>query len=103
MHNDARMIIGLGSWRGGFDPSLDLTLDDLAAITTPVLLLVGTDDPVGGEPESHQLASLLPDATVELLAGAGHLPWLDDPACFAAHLTAWIHEQRHRRGEPADA
>src|SRR5919206_1734896 len=94
MRNDARMIIGLGSWRGGFDPSLDLTLDDLAAITTPVLLLTGTDDPVGGEAESHRFASLLPDATVEPLVGAGHLPWLDDPACFSAHLTAWIHEQR---------
>lgn len=90
MRNDGRMIITLGTWRGGFDPSLDLTAEDLAAVSAPVLLLAGTDDPVGGEPEARQLVSHLADASLEVLAGAGHLPWLDDPTWFANHVSSWL-------------
>lgn len=104
MRNDARMIVGLGSWRGGFSPRLDLTGEDLAAIQTPVLLLAGSDDPVGGEPESRRLVSDLPDAAVEVLAGAGHLPWLDDPTWFATHLSNWVHGHREEhRIQPGGA
>jgi pimeloyl-ACP methyl ester carboxylesterase len=86
MKNDAAMICGLGTWRGGFEPTLDLDEATLGSIHMPCHILVGTDDPVGAEDEAEHLASLLPDASVEVWPGAGHLPWYDDPALFASSL-----------------
>jgi pimeloyl-ACP methyl ester carboxylesterase len=86
MKNDAGMIRDLGTWLGGFDPSLDLDEETLTSIEVPCHVLVGTDDPVGAEDEAERLASLLPDATVEVWRDAGHLPWYDDPARFATSL-----------------
>ena len=48
MRNDTAMIVACGT-RTGFDPRLDLRTDELASIGQPCLVLVGTDDPVGGE------------------------------------------------------
>jgi pimeloyl-ACP methyl ester carboxylesterase len=86
MKNDAAMIRPMGTWPGGFDPSLDLDEETLGSIEAPCHVLVGTDDPVGAEDEAEQLAALLTDATVEVWPEAGHLPWYDDPARFAASL-----------------
>jgi pimeloyl-ACP methyl ester carboxylesterase len=89
MKNDAAMICGLGTWLGGFEPTLDLDEATLGSIRIPCHILVGTDDPVGAEDEAEHLTSLLPDASVEVWPGAGHLPWYDDPARFAASLDAF--------------
>ena len=56
----------------------------LGRISAPVLLAWGTDDPFGGADAARELASLLPSATVELIEGAGHAPWLDAPDRVAA-------------------
>ena len=89
MRNDAAMICGLGTWLGGFDPSLDLDEAALGSIHAPVHVVVGTDDPVGSGEVANRLASHLPDATVEVWPDAGHLPWYDDPARFAASLQSF--------------
>ena len=90
MRNDAAMIVRLGTWLGGFDDRLDLESDDLAAVKAPCLILTGTADPVGAGPVGRRLASLLPDASLEVIAGAGHLPWLDDPTRLARRTAAFI-------------
>lgn len=90
MTNDAEMIVGCGTWRTGFDPALDVTADQLAAVTTPCLVLAGTADTVGGPDVIERLAAALPDATAAYLEGAGHLPWLDDAAWVADHLTEFL-------------
>jgi pimeloyl-ACP methyl ester carboxylesterase len=89
MKNDAAMICGLGTWLGGFDASLDLDEATLGSIGVPCHILVGTDDPVGSGNEAEHLASLMPDASVEVWPDAGHLPWYDDPARFASSLDAF--------------
>lgn len=83
MANDAAMIVACGTWRGGFDPGLDLTLDQLRQVAGPVTLCFGADDPVGGRDVGEGLASALPSATIDVLPSAGHLPWLDDPRWLA--------------------
>jgi pimeloyl-ACP methyl ester carboxylesterase len=88
MRNDAAMIVACGTRRGGFDPRLDLTPDELRQVGAPCSILVGTDDPVGGEDVAANLASLLSDATVDVWSGAGHLPWLDDPVRAGAAIMA---------------
>lgn len=86
MRNDAAMIIACGTWRGGFDPSLDLTIDELTRIEMPVELRFGADDPVGGQAVGEQLAVALPNVQLHLLPDAGHLPWLHDPTWLAAGI-----------------
>lgn len=90
MANDAAMIVACGTRRRGFDPALDLDDAALAAVTAPTLVVAGTDDPVGGEAVCRDLARRLPDARVEVLAGAGHLPWLDDPDGVAGLVSSFL-------------
>jgi 2-hydroxy-6-oxonona-2,4-dienedioate hydrolase len=90
MRHDGAMIRACGTWRGGFDLSLDLSPEILGTVEAPCLIIVGTDDPVGQEEVAQTLASLLPDAAVEVWAGAGHLPWLDDPQRMAASIGAFL-------------
>jgi 2-hydroxy-6-oxonona-2,4-dienedioate hydrolase len=76
---------------GGIDAML-LPGDVLASIRTPTLLLWGENDPFGGAAVARDVAARIPGATLELLPGAGHAPWLDDlRRCVdatAAFLTA---------------
>jgi 2-hydroxy-6-oxonona-2,4-dienedioate hydrolase len=91
MRNDARMILACGRWPGGFDPGLDLTPEELGAVRAPCLIVSGADDPVGGAEVTGRLASLLPDALIDVWDGAGHLPWLDDPRRGAAAVSGFAH------------
>jgi pimeloyl-ACP methyl ester carboxylesterase len=90
MRNDAAMINACGTRRHGFDTGLDLDAADLASVRAPVLIIGGTDDPVGGEDVVRNLAALLPDAAVEMLDGAGHLPWLDYPERIGESITSFL-------------
>lgn len=74
LHSMARM----GTYLKGFDPSLTLGPDLLARIASPTFLLWGEGDPYGDETVARRLADALPDAELEMQAGAGHLGWLDD-------------------------
>lgn len=85
MRNDTAMIVACGD-RTAFDPRLDLTPADLAAITVPVTALFGADDPVGGRDVGETLVAALPNATLDVLPDGGHLPWLDDPAWLAGAI-----------------
>jgi pimeloyl-ACP methyl ester carboxylesterase len=78
MHNELRSMAGMGSYRKGFDPSLTLGPDLLARVASPTFLLWGEADPYGGATVARRLADALPNAELEMLAGAGHLCWLDD-------------------------
>lgn len=63
-----------------------LTEDVLGRVTSPTLFLWGADDGFGGEENAELVAGMMPDATVVMMPGAGHLPWLDDPL-FVAERT----------------
>jgi proline iminopeptidase len=38
----------------------------------------------------RQAAPRFPDASVVVQPGAGHFPWVDDPAAFAAAVSAFL-------------
>ena len=63
-------------------------LDDIGAvgrITSPVTLVVGAND--GVLPQAmRELQAAIPGAVLELVADAGHLPNIDQPAAFDAAL-----------------
>ena len=55
----------------------------LPAFERPFGLIHGVDDPLP-HTASTATAGLVPHATVELIDGAGHLPWLEQPEVFRA-------------------
>jgi 2-hydroxy-6-oxonona-2,4-dienedioate hydrolase len=62
----------------------------LGSVRTPTLFLWGADDAFGDEANARMVTGMLPTATLEMLRGAGHLPWLDDPAGAARAVTAFL-------------
>jgi 3-oxoadipate enol-lactonase/4-carboxymuconolactone decarboxylase len=60
----------------------------LAAITVPVLIVAGADDP--GRSAARQLAAQLPDARLEVIAGVGANPNLEAPDAYNRLLTATL-------------
>ncbi len=88
--NEMRMIAALQT-RGGFDPSLTLEDDLLRDLQTPTYFIWGEDDGFGGVEVARRMVDLMPNAELEMIPGAGHLPWLDYPEAVAkltqSHLT----------------
>ena len=66
--------------------------DRLPQLHCPVLLVAGARD---GRFVAHaeRMASLLPDAEVALIPGAGHAAHLEDPDAFVAAWQAWAHDR----------
>jgi pimeloyl-ACP methyl ester carboxylesterase len=89
MRNEAAMIVACGT-RAGFDPRLEQDAHALGAVDVPCRVLIGTDDVVGGEPVARELVAALPRADVDVMPGAGHLPWLDDPALAARSIGRFV-------------
>ncbi|MBY6199868.1 3-oxoadipate enol-lactonase [Maritalea mobilis] len=61
-----------------------------AALRLPALVIAGDQD--GSTPPDlvREMADLIPGARYELMRGAGHLPCVEDPETYAAHLTAFL-------------
>ena len=74
----------------GFDDTTLLSPSVLAGVTSPAYLLWGEDDPMGGAEIARQFASQLPDAELELMPGAGHAPWMDDPDHVAERVGTFL-------------
>jgi 2-hydroxy-6-oxonona-2,4-dienedioate hydrolase len=91
MIHETAMIASMGGL-SGFD--LGLTIPDrvLAAVTAPTCFVWGEDDTFGGAETAKRVVTTMPEAELEMLPAAGHLPWLDDPDHVAlrviAHLVA---------------
>jgi 3-oxoadipate enol-lactonase len=54
----------------------------LPGVKVPVLVLVGEHDEATPPPMSRELAALLPDARLKILAGCAHVPQLQAPQSF---------------------
>ncbi len=86
---------------GAFDPPV--TKAALAELDVPVVVVAGSVDvgnPVGAMAE---VARLFPRGEIVVQEGAGHFPWVDDPACFRKLVAARLIqasglEERHDLG-----
>jgi pimeloyl-ACP methyl ester carboxylesterase len=67
-------------------------VSQLGAITCPTLVAVGELDPVTPVEAAQEIVDALPQevARLEVLAGAGHWPWKDDPARYFPMLVDFI-------------
>jgi 3-oxoadipate enol-lactonase len=55
---------------------------ELAKVEVPVLVLVGEHDEATPPPMSRELAALLPNARLKIIAGCAHVPQLQSPEAF---------------------
>lgn len=62
----------------------------LAAFVGPALLLCGSDDALYPVSLHTEMAQLLPQATLRVILGAGHLPLLEAPDAVTEALAAWL-------------
>ncbi|WP_370328989.1 alpha/beta fold hydrolase [Mycolicibacterium hippocampi] len=56
--------------------------DDYGVITAPTLVVWTSDDPTADVREGHRMASMIPGARFEVMAGCGHWPQYEDPKTF---------------------
>lgn len=73
---------------GAFTP--EATRAALRALAAPVLLYAGALDGGPAPALVRRAAEAFPDAEVTVQPGAGHYPWLDDPAEFARRTAAFL-------------
>jgi pimeloyl-ACP methyl ester carboxylesterase len=64
----------------------------LGSIGQPALVVVGTGDAEYIVRSPELLAAALPDARVTTIQGAGHVPSLEQPAAFDAHVLPFLAE-----------
>ena len=72
------------------DPRFVLSEADRGRISAPVRLVWGVNDPFGGPEIAWDFAATFPDATLELLPGVGHAPWMDDAGRATREVRAFL-------------
>ena len=66
--------------------------DRIGGLDAPTLVQHGTEDVVVDPRNGELLVELLPDARLELYAGAGHLFFWEQPGRFVASVTSFLEE-----------
>lgn len=89
MRNELKATKRVFSGRAGMDGAL-LPSSALSRIEAPVFFLWGAEDPLGGPEIARRFAAQVPGGALELLPGAGHAVWLDDPDGVAARTRAFL-------------
>ena len=74
----------------GFDERILIPASVLAAIRAPTSFLWGAEDPFGGEEVARPFVAQVPGAKLEMLSGAGHAVWIDDPDRVAHRIQAFL-------------
>ncbi|MGW1962513.1 alpha/beta fold hydrolase [Streptomyces sp. NPDC001935] len=67
--------------------------DTLAAVQSPVLIVVGADDVYTPVADAEAIRELVPHAVLTVIEGAGHLPGAEQPARFNAALLDFLATQ----------
>jgi pimeloyl-ACP methyl ester carboxylesterase len=73
---------------GALDPMV--TRSGLAHLQAPVLLVAGEYDVSLPPKRAGDYAGMFPHSQVAVQPGAGHYPWLDDPAWFTAAVAGFL-------------
>ena len=71
------------------DDRTDVTTE-IPSIACPVLLIWGSEDLISPPAVGHHLESLLPDARLVVVEGAGHMLTEDQPEAIAGHIQRFL-------------
>lgn len=78
-----------GFWEGP-EPDTAMVREALRGLDAPVLVLAGELD-LGPTPDvAREYAAVFPQGELVVLPDAGHFPWVDDPARFAATVEDFL-------------
>ncbi|MCB0998109.1 MAG: alpha/beta hydrolase [Acidimicrobiales bacterium] len=88
--HDLRLIGSLVTVTGSVRPALALPRDLLRHVDVPTYFYWGADDPFGGLAVAESMVQTMPDAHLDMVADAGHLPWLDDPSAAGLAIRAFL-------------
>jgi len=69
------------------------SVDRLATLRCPTLLVVGREDVMTYYRQSERIADRLANAEVAVLDECGHWPWLEEPDAFFASIQGWLEQQ----------
>lgn len=80
------------SWIGGLRAMLDRSdsSSSLGDVRVPVLILVGEGDAIAPPEVAREMHERLPDSTLVVIEGAGHVSNLEDPVAFNAALETFL-------------
>jgi pimeloyl-ACP methyl ester carboxylesterase len=86
----------------GMDERIYLPPSLLSSIQTPIYFLWGEQDPFGDADIARAFVAQLPNSELELVPGAGHAVWMDDPDHAARVTRAFLRgNERPLRGAGA--
>jgi pimeloyl-ACP methyl ester carboxylesterase len=74
-------------------PPLEITVDDLAAIEVPALVISGDRSHPSLRRIAHELAAAMRDARFVELEGSGHVTYAEQPDAFATAVGAFLAER----------
>ena len=82
------------------------SVDRLAQVRAPALVVAGRHDAFTSWPQSERIASRLPDAEMVVFEDSARFPWLEEPEAFFSTVVGWAPEgdrdvtvPRRRRGD----
>ena len=81
-----RAVLTRDGWRAGFVP----TGADLGEVTAPFRMLFGSADPTGSVDLWRSLTSRLAHGELQVVEGAGHMPWWDEPAIVGRSVREFL-------------
>jgi pimeloyl-ACP methyl ester carboxylesterase len=68
-----------GLWEFTLSPRREVTVEGLAAVSVPTLVITGDSDAIVPPEDSRAIAESLPDASFVVFEATGHLPHEEDP------------------------
>ena len=87
MRNEREMVRAVLTDAG---PTTAFDDAELAAVTQPLLMLFGANDPFGSPDIWRDFVGHMPNAELRILPDTGHVTWLDDPARAAGELRDFL-------------
>jgi pimeloyl-ACP methyl ester carboxylesterase len=77
-------------WRAALEGQMeDDATPELGRVAAPALILWGDKDTIAPREDQEVLAAAIPDARLEVCAGAGHAPHWEEPARVAADIASF--------------
>ena len=65
------------------------SIDTLATISVPTLILVGDEDTISPPAEAQRMRAMIAGSHMDVIRGAGHVSNLERPAAFNAVVSEW--------------
>jgi pimeloyl-ACP methyl ester carboxylesterase len=63
---------------------------DLPTIDVPTAVVVGDEDEITPLPLAQAMSDAIPNATLSIIPGAGHIANIEAPTAFESALRAWL-------------